>query len=305
MKELTIEEKANRYDKAIEIAKSKIKNDKNHVLYEDDVIEIFPELKEDKNESIRKWFIEYFQGCKSEGIEEFDVGVKVDDIIDWLEKQHDDKDISLLEVKAKAYDDAKERMSYAYNQNRVPIGFISEIFPNLNYYDNQDNKLKGKSALEAIREKRVDNANKIELKFKIGDWVVFMNKHQSIYQIEKIEDGYYILRHTHGGTFRVCILHDENLRLWTIKDAKDGDILVSISNQPFIYNGKITEITIGAYCGLNVYGVFVVEKYLKESNWSCNDNIKPATNEQREILIKEIHKANFKWDANKKELIKL
>lgn len=298
MKELTIEEKANRYDKAIEIAKSKIKNDKNHVLYEDDIIEIFPELKELRNESIRKELIDFVKS-RLAGFPQ------CEQYIDWLEKQHDDKNISLLEVKAKAYDDAKERMSYAYNQNRVPIGFISEIFPNLNYCDNQDNKLKGKSALEAIREKRVDNANKIELKFKIGDWVVFMNKHQSIYQIEKIEDGYYILKHTHGGTFKVCILHDENLRLWTIKDVKDGDILVSTSNQPFIYNGKITEITIGAYCGLNVYGVFVVEKYLKESNWSCNNNIKPATNEQREILIKEIHKANFKWDANKKELIKL
>ena len=31
----------------------------------------------------------------------------------------------------------KKRMSYAYNQNRVPIGFISEIFPNLNSYENQ------------------------------------------------------------------------------------------------------------------------------------------------------------------------
>ena len=32
MKELSIEEKAKRYDEAIERAKSKIKNDKDHVL---------------------------------------------------------------------------------------------------------------------------------------------------------------------------------------------------------------------------------------------------------------------------------
>ena len=52
MKELSIEEKARRYDDAIEKAKSKIKNDKDHVLYENDVIEIFPELAESKDERI-------------------------------------------------------------------------------------------------------------------------------------------------------------------------------------------------------------------------------------------------------------
>ena len=41
MKELTIEEKAKRYDEAIEKAKSKVKNDKDHVLYEDDILDIF------------------------------------------------------------------------------------------------------------------------------------------------------------------------------------------------------------------------------------------------------------------------
>ena len=50
MKELSIEGKATRYDQAIKLAKSKIKNDKNRVLYEDDIIEIFPELKESEDE---------------------------------------------------------------------------------------------------------------------------------------------------------------------------------------------------------------------------------------------------------------
>lgn len=51
---MTQEEKAKAYDEALLIAKSKIKNDKNHVLYEDDIIEIFPELKESEDEKIRK-----------------------------------------------------------------------------------------------------------------------------------------------------------------------------------------------------------------------------------------------------------
>lgn len=51
---MTQEEKAKAYDKALLIVKSKIKNNKNHVLYEDDIIEIFPELKESEDEKIRK-----------------------------------------------------------------------------------------------------------------------------------------------------------------------------------------------------------------------------------------------------------
>ncbi len=50
LKELSTEEKARAYDEALKRAKSKIKNDKDHVLYEDDVIEIFPELKESEDE---------------------------------------------------------------------------------------------------------------------------------------------------------------------------------------------------------------------------------------------------------------
>ena len=45
---MTPEEKAKRYDEALKMAKSIIKNDKDHVLYEDDIIEIFPELKENQ-----------------------------------------------------------------------------------------------------------------------------------------------------------------------------------------------------------------------------------------------------------------
>lgn len=77
---MTTEEKAKRYDQAIKVAKSKIKNDKDHVLYEDDIIEMFPELKESESEKVRKELIDFvksrlagFPDCKR--------------LTDWLEKQ--------------------------------------------------------------------------------------------------------------------------------------------------------------------------------------------------------------------------
>ena len=84
---MTQEEKAKAYDEALLIAKPKIKNNKDHVLYENDVIEIFPELKESEDEKIRKDLIQW--------IDEFPDtiwrGHYKKDVIDWLEKQGEQK----------------------------------------------------------------------------------------------------------------------------------------------------------------------------------------------------------------------
>lgn len=88
MKELSMEEKAKRYDEAIKKAESKIKNNKDHVLYEDDIIEIFPELKEDEDEKIRKYILK----CCEETIEANDRGLELSmdttkKLKNWLERQ--------------------------------------------------------------------------------------------------------------------------------------------------------------------------------------------------------------------------
>lgn len=94
MKELSIEEKAKCYDEAIKKAKSKIKNNKDHVLYENDVIEILPELYESDDKRIRKEIIKYIESRKITPNHPI-----ADEWIAWLEKQgkqkpvwHDDSD---------------------------------------------------------------------------------------------------------------------------------------------------------------------------------------------------------------------
>lgn len=89
MKELSIEEKAKAYDGAIKVARSKIKNDKNHVLYEEDIIDIFPVLKEER---IRKKLIAFLKENLETG--SADETWNVSDIerwIAWLEKQGEQK----------------------------------------------------------------------------------------------------------------------------------------------------------------------------------------------------------------------
>ena len=77
MKELSIEEKAKAYDRALEIAKAWCKIDNND-LSNDDLETIFPELKESEEERIRKEIIEYIK-----------TGTYHKDWLAWLEKQSD------------------------------------------------------------------------------------------------------------------------------------------------------------------------------------------------------------------------
>lgn len=90
MKKLTIQEKAQAYDKALEKAriwkdKSGMPKDKQGIL--DD---IFPELKENEDERIRKALIDYFDDAnKADENPLQSYGVHTDKAIAWLEKQYE------------------------------------------------------------------------------------------------------------------------------------------------------------------------------------------------------------------------
>lgn len=82
---MTIEEKAIAYDKAIEKIKYVMEHGVSPVLNKKDLQDIFPELKGSEDERIKKAIISYIDYEGQRGGEWF--GVKVDDIIAWLEKQ--------------------------------------------------------------------------------------------------------------------------------------------------------------------------------------------------------------------------
>jgi len=139
----------------------------------------------------------------------------------------------------------------------------------------------------------------VEAKFKVGDWIIggIYNKPTQITKIEK--EGYVTDRGWIGFSFSFV----EDMRLWTLQDAKDGDILVSKYNQPFIYNGNRNFCHVGSYCGLSTSDKFIVStsKYF----WTENVSIRPATKEQHELLFKEMKEAGYEWDSEKKELKKI
>lgn len=85
MKELSIEEKAQKYNEALERAKGVIEQNPLMEYLKKGIEYIFPELKESEDERIRKALIRFHKST-------IDVdGIKGEDILAWLEKQGEQK----------------------------------------------------------------------------------------------------------------------------------------------------------------------------------------------------------------------
>ena len=233
MKELSIEEKAKRYDKALEKARQLCTYPTSKPFISD-LQDLFPELKESEGREIRNWLIGYFQQYKSDGVVKFANGLKIDSIIAWLEKQ--------------------------------------------------DN-----------------NADKVEPKFNVGDWVV--TDLFNIVQIKAIDNDKYVLEDTMRFSISVDYA-DYWWHRWTIQDAKDGDVLYSLDScQPFIYKGRKPHEQATAYCGINKYDKFFVEK--TEDYIIVLDKYVPATKEQSDFLFRKMKEAGYEWDADEKVVNKV
>ena len=91
------------------------------------------------------------------------------------------------------------------------------------------------------------------------------------------------------------------MHLWTIQDAKDGDVLAT-SEGAFIYNGNNDGCRCpGCYCGIDTLGNFRIGV---EHHWTGKP-VFPATKEQRDLLFKKMKEEGYEWDADKKELKKI
>lgn len=147
-----------------------------------------------------------------------------------------------------------------------------------------------------------------EPKFKVGDWVTFYGgKPFKILKVESEQNGildYLLLSQNGHDSFYNKKYVDENARLWTIADAKDGDVL---SNGKMIVIFKHFEEPsyrqhIVAYIGLDTNG----DIQITDDTWNLGiDKAKPATKEQREQLEKAIADAEYVWLSGKKELKKI
>ncbi len=97
MKELSIEEKAKRYDVAIEELRGLLEgiHEEKCDIMEEDIIKIFPELKEPGDEKIRKAAIEFVRQNNSFN---YSLGISKEQVIAWIEKQGEQKPADKFEI---------------------------------------------------------------------------------------------------------------------------------------------------------------------------------------------------------------
>ncbi len=142
---------------------------------------------------------------------------------------------------------------------------------------------------------------KIEPKFKVGDCVVYNRNDSSreiLYVYDIRDSRYYFNDNIHlSWSVKEC---DEKCHLWTIQDAKDGDVLAE--HETIVLFKKIEGQNISCYCTYHYLGfnpVFYVDT-LQNKDPYC-----PATKEQCNILFQKMKEEGYEWDAEKKELRKI
>lgn len=237
------------------------------------IYHLFPELIEDEDERIRKGIIRNLQYLmdRSEGFVKEDLQER----IAWLEKQNpawSEKDKNLLNRLIGVLDGTNEE---DYHE-----GWEDKFVPWL------------KSLKERMQPQQ----------FEVKDWVILNGIVAQI--LDKQKYGFVGLD-TDGKDFFCNYGHTDSMRLWTISDAENGDVLLEEeTGEPFIYNGNraiyFSGYFLGAYCGI-YNGKF--NPYGNTHHWG--ENSCPATKEQRDLLFAKMHDAGYAWDSEKKELKKI
>ena len=298
---MTQEEKAKAYDEAIERARKWYDANTNEG-YRSIFESIFPELQESEDEMIRKKLITFFQRFPYTNL--YDASLNAKDVLAWLEKQGEQKPADKVEPKFKVGDTVTGKPMSCHGKvfKGEPFKIVDIIEDNYVSDDGKTYSISLQDGWELVEQKPTD---KVEPKFKVGDWVIFAENHNSVYQVERIDNNRYYLRHYLGGTLSVHFDNDL-IRLWTIQDAKDGDVLfedkISSLPSPFIviFKKKDPVNTFSSHCFIGFDG-----KFYEGEGEHYSENLHPATKEQRDTLMKAMADAGYEFDFKEKVLKKI
>ena len=156
---------------------------------------------------------------------------------------------------------------------------------------------------EAITYSKTDGYNVVDSKFKVGD-ILKHNNSNVIVEVLTVNVGFYCLRNILGGDTMELSNVEKNFHLWTIADAKDGDVLVNGSNI-FIFH-FINDTRLMGYCHVNTDdGRFYDDIDKTECFCLIDAVVNPATKEQHDLLFTTMKEAGYQWDGKKKKLNKI
>ena len=293
---MTQEEKAKAYDEAFNAAKEWYNNPNSSNIGKSYLYAVFPDLKESKDEKMWKLIKKYAHYNISDMALEAD-HITREQLESWLEKQGEQKPIINVpprEVILAIWDLGNEWKELTGGSISTKYGtqldYIQKHWQESEYY---------------LREKQGEqkSTDKVEPKFKVGDWVIStLPGIKYPHLITDIQDGYYIFGedddHAHIAS------NDDVFKLWTIADAKDGDVLAN-DNEIVIFkennfNQKDLSGCMFVHCSLcSKKGYWYTIGGINPSNYV------PATIEQHDLLFSKMKEAGYEWDAENLQLTKI
>ena len=239
----------------------------------EDAEHYFPELKENEDERIRKDIISClkYSGIEPDRPINPHVTTIKRDAIAWLEKQ-------------------------GKNNMGISEATKQKLEDNLNKALEKETPESCNEFLEGQGEQKP--ADKVEHKFKVGDWITNGIDVYKIKNIDLNEINYTF----ENGSLSDIILIDNTCHLWTIDDAKDGDVLVWDDSRCIALFKNVYDED-----NFNSYGFIghCTGKFEVRPNYHSIEGAHPATKEQRDTLMKAMADAGYTFDFEKKELKKI
>lgn len=145
----------------------------------------------------------------------------------------------------------------------------------------------------------------VKPRFKVGDWVANSFLHSPL-KIVEVSDTEYKVEDTKESSYTPKIDYlDRNYHLWTIEDAKDGDIIVHNNGWTLIFGRIISRMWYSAYCFISPEGKFFAGWNSLHLDTLISSNPSLATKEQRALFFKNLIENGYLWDVDDEKLIKL
>ena len=206
-----------KYNEALERAKQCYEGNSIYVLPKKDLEYIFPELAESEDEKTRKEIIDFVVGNT------FFKDGRREKYLAWIEKQGKQPYWKPSEEQLQTLHAQLNEGAVTYPEDkRILFTLYEDLMKIMTQEENQGEQ---------------KSADEVEPKFKVGDWVVTIDDEGDVAteMITKFWGNKVELIDTEG--IRVTFPQYElnHYHLWTIQDAKDGDVLVASDDSIFIF----------------------------------------------------------------------
>ena len=307
---MTQEQKAKAYDDALERARAFELPEYKNIMES-----VFPELKESKDERIKREILELVSIAGN--------GNQFEEIKDWLEKQ-DDKIVDCqqnhqdvkypnggivmedfnggegfyklhLDYLSKKQVEEVEEMVRTWNKeskisNENIKNCVEMCLTDANEQRFEDFGTTLKDCLAWLEKQGEQNhADKVEPKFKVRDWVILNSTVAQI--LDKQKYGFVGLD-IDGKDFFCNYGHTDSMRHWSINDAKDGDVLIASDDSIFLFAG-VDDCACKYYVALTTDNYVKINKETKGGYWEASRAVYPATKEQCDLFFAKMKEAGW------------